>query len=92
MKLTFASAKQLSQVWRQDFLGLQGFLLPGEQSLQLGQELEVTLLVNEQHWGSGRAKVIWQNVYAQDSELTPKGTFLALTVTDSKLQKQLGIN
>lgn len=91
MKLTFSNTKQLNRAWKPDFLGLQGFLLPRDQNLELGQELEINLVVNKQECGSANAKVTWQNLYGQNSELTPRGIFIALTSADSKLRHQLNI-
>ena len=89
MKLTFSNAKQLKQIWKPNFFGLQGFFLPYDQKFYLGQELEISFVVNEQDWGIAQIKVVWQNIYGQDNEITPKGTFLKIKTVDDKLKTQL---
>ena len=92
MKLKFSTPKEVNQICTFDFLGLSGLLLPKNSTFSLGEQVEVSLEVNGEYWGSAQTKVVWQNIHAPNTTHTPQGSFLKFVSSDEKLKQQLNMN
>ncbi|MCF8039273.1 MAG: hypothetical protein K9K79_08140 [Desulfohalobiaceae bacterium] len=89
MKLKCKSVSHLLQLYRFDFLGQQGFLVPGGQPFSPGKRIELHISVGDEYVGSARTTMIWQNLTHKSPELLPRGTFLKLLDCDRNLMQLL---
>jgi hypothetical protein len=89
MQLKCNALKDFSSIWRNDFLGQKGFLLPGTRSYVMGEALQVEVFVKGEHWGSVEVMPVWHNLYGVATELTPKGIFLRLVKSDQNFDRKL---
>ncbi len=89
MQLTCNELKDFSAVWKDDFLGHKGFLLPGPSSYALGKAMQMEVMVKGEPWGKVEVIPVWQNLYGVESEATPKGIFLRLVKSDKCFEEHL---
>jgi hypothetical protein len=93
MNLRFSSLKGFASVWKRDFMGHQGFLLPflpRKKQIKLGQELEIDVNVEGDTWGKIWAIATWKNVYGMVDENTPRGVFLRITKMEPQFERKVG--
>ncbi|MFW6323548.1 MAG: hypothetical protein ACOC0U_00660 [Desulfovibrionales bacterium] len=91
MNLRFSSLKGFASIWRKDFIGHQGFLLPflpRKKDLKLGQELEIDINVEGEPWGKVWAIAVWKNVFGIIDENTPRGIFLRIRKVDDLFEQK----
>jgi hypothetical protein len=92
MHLRFSSLKGFASVWRKDFIGHQGFLLPflpKKKQIRLGQEMEIDVDVEGDSWGRIRAVAAWKNVFGMIDENTPRGVFLRITTMEPQFERKI---
>ncbi|GAU09677.1 hypothetical protein DPF_2408 [Desulfoplanes formicivorans] len=89
MQLKCNALKDFSSIWKSDFLGQKGFLLPGTRSYVMGETLQVDVFVMNEHWGRVEVVPVWHNLYGVVSELTPRGIFLRLIKSDQTFDRKL---
>ena len=93
MNLRFSSLKGFASVWKKDFLGHQGFLLPflpRKKQIKLGQEMEIEINVEGEGWGTIWAVAVWKNVFGMIDENTPRGVFLRIIKMDPHFERKVG--
>jgi hypothetical protein len=91
MNLRFSSLKGFTSIWRKEFIGQQGFLLPflpKKKEIRLGEELEIDINVEGEPWGKVWAVAVWKNVSGVIDETTPRGIFLRIRKVDSQFEKK----
>ncbi|MCF8107667.1 MAG: hypothetical protein K9J81_01600 [Desulfohalobiaceae bacterium] len=91
MKLKCKTNQHLLQLFHPDFLGQQGFLLPGDQPFTPGKHVDLHIQVAEEAIGTAKTIMIWQNLFAKGSDLLPQGTFLRLLQADKPLMQILSL-
>ncbi|MCF8104919.1 MAG: hypothetical protein K9K64_05510 [Desulfohalobiaceae bacterium] len=89
MKLKCKTRQHLLKLYHLDFLGQQGFLLPGEQPFSPGKRVDLHISLDNEHIGTARTSMIWQNLSRKRSEALPQGTFLKLLEADEGLLRIL---
>ncbi|WP_462323852.1 hypothetical protein [Desulfoplanes sp.] len=89
MQLKCNALKDFSSIWKEDFLGQKGFLLPGPKSYIMGETLQVDVLVKGEQWGSVEVIPVWHNLYGVESDLVPRGIFLRIVKSDQTFERKL---
>ena len=89
MKLNCKTVQDLLKLYHVEFLGQQGFLLPGRHSFSPGKNVVLTISIDNQSVGSAQTTMIWQNLEVKGSEMLPQGTFFKLLQADTKLKRIL---
>lgn len=92
MNLRFSSLKGFASVWKMEFIGHKGLLLPflpKKQQLKMGQELEIEINVEGEVWGKVWAVAVWKNVFGLIDESTPRGLFLRIVKMEPSFEKKV---
>ena len=89
MQLKCTTLRNFSAIWKNDFFGQKGFLLPGPKSYVMGETLHVDVIVKEELWGSVDVVPVWHNLYGLEAELLPRGIFLRLVKSDQTFERKL---
>ena len=89
MQLRLGSLKDFVSIWRDDFLGRQGFFLPEKRKFVMGEPFKIDVRVQEEQWGSVEVALAWYNINGMNTEQTPRGVFLALLQADGSFRKKL---
>jgi hypothetical protein len=89
MKLHCKSLQDLFKLYKPDFLGQKGFLLPGQQPFSPGMTVDLSISVNEEYIGTAKTTMIWQNLEMKGSDILPLGTFFKLLNADKNLEQTL---
>jgi hypothetical protein len=93
MNLRFSSLKGFAEVFKRDFLGQQGFLLPHlprKKQIRLGVEMEIDIDVEGDSWGRIRAVAVWKNIFGAIDENTPRGVFLRIVKAEPLFESKVG--
>ncbi len=89
MELRLPSNNDFVKIWKKDFLGHQGFFIPGEKFFPLGQEFTLTISIENETWGSALVQPVWSNLFGPVSADLPKGTFLKMIRAEKNLQQKI---
>lgn len=89
MQLKCNALRDFSSIWKNDFFGQKGFLLPGPKSYAMGETLPVEVLVMGESWGIVEVIPVWHNLYGLETELLPRGIFLRLLKSDKTFERKL---
>ncbi|MFP4083784.1 MAG: hypothetical protein ACOCPS_01210 [Desulfonatronovibrio sp.] len=89
MELRLTTVNDFLKIWKKDFLGHQGFFIPGEKCFPLGQELTINISIADQAWGSAQVLPVWANLFGPASPDLPRGTFLKIIRTDKNLEQKI---
>jgi Tfp pilus assembly protein PilZ len=89
MQLRLGSLKDFVSIWRDDFLGMQGFFLPEKRKFVMGESFSMDIRVQDEEWGSVEVALAWHNAHGMNTEQTPRGAFLALVHADGSFRKKL---
>lgn len=89
MKLRCKTRQHLVKLYHQDFLGQQGFLLPGDHVFVPGRPVDLQIMIGDEFAGTAKTLMIWQNLAVQHSELLPRGTFYKVLHSDTRLANLL---
>ena len=89
MQLRLGSLKDFVSIWRDDFLGKQGFFLPGRRDFEFGKTVKMDIRVQGEEWGTVEVALAWFNAHGMNSEQTPRGAFMALVHADGAFRKKL---
>lgn len=92
MQLRFSSLKGFVSVWKKDFIGQQGFLLPflpEKKKIKLGQEIEIEVNVEGEAWGKVWVVAVWKNLFGLVDENTPRGVFLRLIKAEQPFERKI---
>jgi len=92
MELKLPASKDLSCIWKENFLGCKGFLIPGEQEFALGREMNMVLIIEKKMWGTLKMVPVWANIFGPPSQELPRGTFFRLLSCDRELEKKIKDN
>ena len=89
MQLRLGSLKDFVSIWRDDFLGKQGFFLPEKRKFVMGEPFKMEICVQGEAWGTVEVALAWYNAHGMNNEQTPRGAFLALVHGDGAFRKRL---
>jgi Tfp pilus assembly protein PilZ len=90
MELRLSGVGDFLKIWKKDFLGQQGFFIPGDKNFALGQEFTLSISIDGESWGSAQVLPVWSNQFGPVSADTPRGTFLRLIRAEKNLQQKIG--
>jgi hypothetical protein len=93
MHLRFTSLKGFAAVWRNDFIGHQGLLLPflhQKEQITLGRQLEIDISVEGDSWGRIWAVAAWKNLFGTIDENIPRGVFVRIVKMEPEFERRLG--
>ncbi len=92
MELRLSGISDFLKIWKKDFLGQQGFFIPGEKSFALGQEFTINISIGSETWGSAQVLPVWSNLSGPVSPDLPRGTFLRIIRAEKDLQQKISNN
>lgn len=92
MELRLSTVNDFLKIWKKNFLGQQGFFIPGKKIFSLGQELSITISIGDETWGSAQVLPVWANPFGPASVDLPRGTFLKIIRTEKSLQHKISNN
>ena len=89
MQLKIKDLKDFSALWQDDFLGQRGMLIPNSKKFQIGQKLDLEVIVDNEPWGSLKTVIVWHNMYGVVTRNTPTGIFLRMISSDELFGRKL---
>ncbi len=89
MELRLSTLNDFLKIWKKDFLGHQGLFIPGEKCFPLGQEISISISIENESWGSAQVLPVWANICGPVSAELPRGTFLKIVRAEKNLQQKI---
>jgi len=89
MELRLSSVSEFLKIWKTDFLGHRGLLIPGDNNFALGKEFTITILIDKETWGSAQVLPVWANSFGPVSADLPRGTFLKIIRAEKCLLQKI---
>ncbi|WP_028573912.1 hypothetical protein [Desulfonatronovibrio hydrogenovorans] len=87
MEIKVASTDDFKKIWKQNFLGQQGFFIPGTREFTLGMKTDLTFSIGKDICGKALLLPVWSNRHGPRNQDLPRGTFLTIIRMDPDLHR-----